>query len=392
MTYPKLTLKKDRDASIKYRHPWIFSGAFTEIPQIENGSLVHIAASTGEILATGTYSKDGSIAVRAFDFKEVEIDRDWLKLKIMAAEEYRKQLGYSSKETSGYRMIFSESDSLPGLVVDRYADVFVMQISTTGMEKLRETIVELLIEIFSPKAIVEKSESIARHQEGLEDKVEVHYGKLDGPIKFKEHGVTFFSDPLKGQKTGFFLDQKDLRQQIKALSKGKKVLNLFSYSGASGVAAMLGGAKSVTNVDISAQALELCEMHKKEHKLKNFDSIEADLFTWLSEKHEDKYDMVIMDPPALMKSHKDKEHAQKAYHFINRAAMRLVEDEGIFISSSCSQYFSEDDLLLTLRRGSVQNNSTLKLLEVTRQSPDHPVSLYFPESSYLKSAICLLNA
>ncbi len=389
--YPTLTLKPNKLTSVLHRHPWIFSGALKEKPaQLPHGELVQVVDADGRILGVGTCSGKSMIAVRLFEFGEAELNRVWFLRKIREADERRQLLGYGpGSSTSGYRVVFGESDSLPGLIVDRYDDVLVVQLSTAGLEPLREMIVGVLVELFQPRAIVERSDLSVRNEEGLDAVTAVRDGSDPGEVKFTENGLTFHADPVRGQKTGFFLDQKELRREIRALAKGRRVLNLFSYTGSCGVAALAGGAVAVHQIDSSEPALAQSAQQFALNKLdaQAVSNECADVFQWLNSHAEPSYDMVILDPPALIKSHKDLDNGRKAYHFLNRAAMRLVVDGGLLVSSSCSQFFAEDDLLMTLRKGSVQAGTELKLLRVVRQAPDHPVSLYFPESSYLKSVI-----
>lgn len=382
MAYPVIKLKEGREANVGFRHPWIFSGALESIPKgLTVGSLVHIADRNGRIIGTGSFEGDANIAVRVFDFSETVIDEPWIRERIQQAHELRLFLGYGvDTETSGYRVVFGEADSIPGLVIDRFEDVLVLQISTAGMEGLLPIVVTVCKELFSPTAIVERS--------GAE--YEIHFGALDAPVSFTEHGMKFVADVLHGQKTGFFLDQKDLREHVTRYANGKHVLNLFSYTGATGIAALRGGATSVHNIDESKVALELCVPHAAMNGFKEqtMTTEEADVFAWLGEKREDTYGIVILDPPALVKTKREVEQAKKAYHFLNRAALRLTEDAGIFVTSSCSHFFSEDDFLFTLRRASVQAGVILDVLHMVRQSNDHPLSVYFPESMYLTSFIC----
>lgn len=391
-TYPILTLKAGREASTGFHHPWIFSGAIqTPLSSIAHGSLVHVADKNGKILGTGTFSAHSSISVRVLDFKETEINQEWITEHLQQAQSKRDLLDYGpTTDTTGYRLVYSEEDNFPGLIIDRYEDTFVLQISTAGMENLKPLIIKAVTSLFSPRAIIEKSEGEFRKREQLSDISAIATGEIQEPIAFTEHGLHLTSYPLTGQKTGFFLDQKVLRQRIKELAKDKKVLNLFSYTGASSFAALAGGAASVHNVDSSKQSLDAGEAQAKALDINDniFTSEEADIFTWLNDHQEPIYDMVIMDPPALMKSKTDKERAMKAYHFLNRSAMRLVKQGGIFITSSCSHFLYEEDLAFTLRRASVQNNVNLSVIDIVRQAPDHPQSIYFPEGLYLKSFIC----
>jgi 23S rRNA (cytosine1962-C5)-methyltransferase len=390
--YPQLKLLPGKEANVAFRHPWIFSGALEPIPEgVTHGDLVCVADKKGKILGTGTFSSHSSIAVRVFDFDDAIIDKKWFVKRLKDAETRRTVMGFGpGTQTTGYRLVFGETDGIPGLVVDRYGDVIVLQISTAGLDRLRAEVLEAVVEAYKPKTVIERSDLAARREEGLEGASGVLHGDETGPVEFLEHGMKFSADVMTGQKTGFFLDQKDLRHAITTMAEDRTVLNLFSYTGASGVAALSGGAESVRNVDSSATALAQCAKHAEMNGLdpKLMLTEEADVFQFLGVPAESQYDMVLLDPPALIKSRRDEEDGKKAYHFLNRAAMRLVKDGGIFITSSCSTYMTEDDLAFTLRRASVQSKLKLDVLGVIHQSPDHPSSVYFPESAYLKSYIC----
>lgn len=393
--YPHVTLKPEKDLTLNFHHPWIFSGALESKPtNLANGELIYVKNSRDEIVATGTYSAKSMIAVRIFEFGKTEIDEDWITTKIDQAHKKRLLLGYGpDSETTAYRVVFSEADSLPGLIVDRYEDTFVLQFSTIGMSQLKKSVIQTIIKLFNPQAIVERSEYNA-HESSLGEITEILYGKIKDKTTFKENGIKLATDVLKGQKTGYFLDQKVLRQSLQKYAKNHKVLNLFSYTGASSINAIKAGAKSVHNIDASDFALELAQENAKLNKIssKKFTTETADIFKWLAEKTSvisESYDMVILDPPALIKSRNDLKQGLKAYHFINRAALRLIKNNGIFVTSSCSHYFTEEDFVRTLRRASLQSGINLTVLETIHQSPDHPISIYFPESAYLKSFICL---
>lgn len=383
MGYPVIQLKTGREASVGFRHPWIFSGALESIPSdIVPGALVHIADRNSRVIATGIY-EGTNIAVRVFDFSQTIIDEAWITQALEQAHSRRLLVGYGpGTDTTGYRVVFGEADGLPGLVMDRYADVLVLQVTTAGMQQLLPLVIRACKKLFSPSAIIEKTDS---------DPV-IHFGTQDSVVEFLEHGMKFSADVLQGQKTGFFLDQKELRQYVRTYSKDRSVLNLFSYTGATSVAALLGGATRVHNIDESEVALSYCTRHVEMNAIdpKKMTYEQADVFSWLNTNTQ-TYGMVILDPPALTKTKKEKESAAKAYHFLNRAAMRLVENDGIFVTSSCSHFFSEDDFAYTLRRASVQAGVELDVLHVVRQAPDHPLSVYWPEGLYLKSYICMVR-
>jgi 23S rRNA (cytosine1962-C5)-methyltransferase len=390
--YPTLKLKAGKEANVIFRHPWIFSGALAEIPDdIAHGSLVHVVDSGEVIIATGTYSAKSMIAVRVFEFGRAVIDKDWFRARFTEADALRTILGYgSSGLTSGYRLVFGESDRIPGLIVDRYENVLVIQLATAGLEQLREMIIEVLVDLFRPRSIVERSDISVRREEGLEEITALRYGSDPGRVEFRENGLRFVADVNFGQKTGFYLDQKELRKEIREHARGRAILNLFSYTGAASAAALAGGAKSVLNIDSSEPSLELCNVHAEMNGIPpGLSATESgDVFGWLSTRYNPEYDMVLMDPPALIKSQVDIDVGRKAYHFLNRAAMRLIKDCGLLVTSSCSAFFREEDFTYSLRRASVQAGVRLDLLKMVRQSPDHPISLYFPESYYLKSFIC----
>ena len=394
-TLPVVKLGPGKEVSARHRHPWIFSGALAEKPDdLPNGALVTVAAASGQSLGVGTYSRHSSIAVRLLSFGDAVIDEAWLRGRLRRAADLRAVHGYGpGASISGYRLIFGEADGLPGLVVDRSEDVLVLQISTAGMELLKPLIVNALAAEFRPRCIFERSDLAVRREEQLPEANGPLQGDDPGLVEFKENDWLFLADVAHGQKTGFFLDQKDLRRTVSRFAAGRETLNLFSYTGAGGVAAMKGGAVSVLNVDSSEPALALGSRQAESNGIKaaDFTSETADVFQYLAAKTEAEFGLVMLDPPALIKSRKDAEEGKKAYHFLNRAALRLVSDGGIFVTSSCSHFLSEEDLMFVLRRASIQAEAELSILASVRQSADHPRSVYFPENDYLKSFVCLVR-
>ena len=390
--YPTLKLIPGKEPSVIFGHPWIFSGAIEKpTSPIPHGSFVHVLGYQDEILATGGYSTHGSISVRIFDYGQVEIDTAWFEESLYNCLVKRELMGYGKgTQTTGYRVVFGEADGIPGLVVDRFEDVVVFQIAIAALDQVRDNLIQAITNVLAPKVLIERSDSASRGEEGLEDVVAVHIGLDPGSVKFLENNISFFAEPLKGQKTGFFLDQKDLRKWIlehPTIFSGANVLNVFSYTGATGIAAAKSGASHVTNIDSSEFVLEGCQKNATANNisLELFETQKDDAFQFLGNAEEASYDVVIVDPPALIKSKRDSEEGKKAYHFLNRAAMKLVKDDGVLITSSCSHFLNEDDFQFLLRRGSVQSNTRLETLAMIRQAEDHPSSIYFPESGYLKS-------
>ncbi|MBI3255587.1 MAG: class I SAM-dependent rRNA methyltransferase [Candidatus Andersenbacteria bacterium] len=388
--YPVVQLKAGREASVGFHHPWVFSGAIEKRPpNLQPGTLVQVTDRNGQVLGVGTYGP-GTIAVRVFDFSAVEIGEKWILAALTYALKRRELLGYGANtQTTGYRLVHGEGDNLPGLVVDVFGSVVVMQISTAGMDALRPLVIAALQHLLQPMALVEKSDMGVREQEALPEVVKVQAGELPKTVSFLEHGNAYKVDVLGGQKTGFFLDQKGLRNILTKFAAGRTALNLFSYTGASSVALLKAGAIHVHNVDESQPALDMIAAQLELNGLAAYMATteQTDIFQWLGKERPETYDMVLLDPPALAKTKREVELAMKAYHFLNRAAMRLAKDGGIFVTSSCSHYVSEDDLMFTLRRASVQAGVKLHLLSSVRQSADHPWSVYWPEGQYLKSFI-----
>jgi len=390
--YSTITLKPHKETSALYHHPWIFSGAIDYVdPHLHHGDLVSVTDHTGKFIGIGTYSASSSIAVRLLAFTTANIDQTWFQQQLKSADDTRHLLGYGpDTTTTGYRVVFSEADHIPGLILDRYADTIVFQISTAGLDRLRPQIIAAIQTVFSPDTIIERSDLAVRHQEQLEDVVACHYGNIPSVVEFTEHGIAYLADVYRGQKTGFFLDQKDLRQALSSLAAEKTILNLFSYTGSNAVVALTHGATHVTNIDSSQPALDIASHNLDLNHLDSnqYDLITADVFDWLSAPPAQTYDLIILDPPALIKSRSDIAKGKKAYHFLNTAAMALLNPRGMLITSSCSHFLSASDLMFILRQASVQSGINLKLTDTIYQSPDHPQSLYFDHSLYLKSLIC----
>ncbi len=403
---PELKLKSGREKSLHFRHPWIFSGAL-ELGSVgasgslvgsdnshkilEDGTVVDIVAADGRFLARGYYNSKSNIAVRVLTFEQEEIDLEFFKKKMQAAWDYRKE--YVGDDTMAYRVVFAESDGLPGLIVDKYGEYLVVQIHTLGMEHLKALVVDSLIAIFKPKAIYERSDVNVRKQDGLTTMPQgLLYGKLPkvakGRIEIEEHGVKFLVDVVEGQKTGFFLDQRENRLALQKYVSGKKVLNLFAYTGGFSCYALAAGAESVVSVDISVEASKLCDENVALNRFKKgtHKSVTSDVFAYLDKAFDKKevFDVVIVDPPAFVKSQKDLETALKAYTLLNAQALKVLRKGGLLVSSSCSSYVTPELFQKALFQAAMRGGNDLIILEQRSQPFDHPLRLFFPEGQYLK--------
>lgn len=392
MSSKKIFLKQGRGKTLFYRHPWVFSGAMDQerMPELEAGEIVEVCDSGGNFLATGYFNPLSMIAVRILSFdRDDVIGREFFVKRVREALAFREKY-MDLSDTNAFRVVFAESDMLPGLVVDKYDDGLVLQVHTLGMDKLKGVVTEALVEVLKPRFVYERSDVSARKQDGLNDMPRgVLYGEYDGGlVEVKENGVKFMVDVAGGQKTGFFLDQRENRAAAAKYAGGKKVLNLFSYSGGFSVYALRGGASHVTSVDASAEATELCG---KNMELNGFapdmhTEVTADVFAFLDKAIAagEKYDLVIVDPPAFVKSQKSVNNALRAYSRLNKMAMDVLAEKGTLISSSCSHYVSPEMFKSALFQAALHARRDLRVVETKAQPADHPVRLFFPEGEYLK--------
>ncbi len=385
----KVILKNGREKSLLSRHPWIFSGAIETLPEFTDGDILPVASIKGEHLGYGYFNKRSNITGRMLTFDSTK-PLDALENHIKQAVELRKSL--IGTKTNAIRLINAEGDFLPGLIVDQYADVLVIQISTLGMERLREVIVEILQKLTKPSWIYESSTSPSRKEEGLKEVRKTLYGKESQEILVFEDDLKFHVNPLKGQKTGFFQDLREARRLIQELSLNKKVLNCFSYTGAFSCHALKGGASFVTSVDISKEAIE---QTKKHMWLNNFEETRhqeyaADCFDFL--KNEPlNYDIIILDPPAFAKRKSDVKAAIRGYQEINRTTLAKMPKNSLLLTCSCSYHVDEDLFIKMLFHASREAKRDLRIIQNHRLALDHPLNIYHPEGSYLKSFLCYVS-
>ena len=387
----KIILRKGKEESLGRFHPWIFSGAIhhTEGDKLEEGDIVEVLASDGRFLAIGHW-QIGSIAVRVLTFKKQRIDQAFWQKRLAAALDVRKTIGVAGREDNDiYRLVHGEGDNLPGLVIDIYGLTAVMQAHSVGMHVCRNELAQALREVMgeSLKAIYYKSETTLPFKAQLGQENGFLYGESNDDVA-RENGLAFHIDWLKGQKTGFFVDQRDNRALVEHYSKGRKVLNMFCYTGGFSVYAMRGGAELVHSVDSSAKAVELVDANMELNFLgdNRHEAFAEDAFKFLEEMQE-KYNLIILDPPAFAK-HKDALHnALRGYTKLNAKAFEKIQPGGILFTFSCSQAVNKDQFRTAVFTAAAMARRKVRILHQLHQPADHPINIYHPEGEYLKGLV-----
>lgn len=376
----KVILKPGREKAVLNRHPWIFSGAIEIRPSQCQGELLPVYSSKGEILGAGYFNSKSQLIGRMVAFGD-ESPEKALERHIFEAIARRT----FSAGTNAYRLINGEGDFLPGLIVDKYDDLAVIQIGTLGMEKLKPFILDLL----PYENIYEKSDLPSRKEEGLQPFEGWVKGKRDESVIIQENGMKF-KVSLEGQKTGFFLDQREMRSVIRGLASGKRVLNTFAYSGGFTLAALHGGAKQVTSVDISKPAVDLIRENILLNGFQEETCIAADVFEFLRKEPLD-YDIVILDPPAFAKKAKDVVQACRGYKDINRLAMSKMPKGSYLLTASCSHHVDEKLFQQVVFQASIEAKREVQIMSRHHLASDHPINVACPEGEYLKSFLLYIN-
>lgn len=393
--YPTASLRPRKEESLQDGHLWIFSGALQQPPHwIEPGGLVDVKSATGQFVARGYYNPRTDIAIRILTRNQGEaIDDAFLQRRVREAVALRQV--FLPDVTNAFRLINAEGDGLPGLVVDRYAEILVAQIHTLGMEHLRPRLLEALMENTGTHGILLRNDGQARQREGMDvEEPAVVAGAVPTQVTIRENNVLFTVDPWEGQKTGFFLDQRDKREALRKYARDSHVLNCFSYTGGFSVYAALSKAH-VVSVDISAPAVEAARQH---FVLNGLDPDQhefhiANVFDYLEEARQEgkKFDVVVLDPPAFAKTQSARNQALSAYRRLNLLGMQVLRPGGILLTCSCSGVVSMDDLLGILTQSSRRLERSVQLLEVFTHGVDHPIHLAMPETAYLKAVFCRVN-
>lgn len=388
--YKQIYLKKGKEESLLRFHPWVFSGAISHSDNgIEEGDIVRVITSDGRFIAVGHY-QIGSIAVRVLSFRDVTIDSDFWQSRLQSAIDMRVKLGIADSPTNNtYRLVHGEGDNLPGLVIDVYSKTAVMQAHSVGMHVCRVDVAEALVKVMGNRIenVYYKSETTLPFKAELGQENGFLYGGSEENTAV-ENGLKFYVDWLKGQKTGFFVDQRENRSLLETYSKDKRVLNMFCYTGGFSFYAMRGGAKQVHSVDSSAKAIELT---RKNVELnfpgdKRHEAFCEDAFKYLDKAGGD-YDLIILDPPAFAKHRAALRNALKGYTRLNVKAFEKMQPGGILFTFSCSQVVTKDNFRNAVFTAAAMAGRKVRILHQLHQPADHPINIYHPEGEYLKGLV-----
>lgn len=387
---PKIFLKKGKEKPILQRHPWIFSGAISKKDDVADGQIIAICDSNGTHLGYGYYNSRSQIAARVLSFGTEKVDKDFLRKLIRSAYQKRKD-NPLLKNSDAFRVIFSEGDFIPGLIVDDYNGHLVLQILTLGIETLRDTLVELLVDFLGPLSIYERSDHSARMIEGLTARAGQVWGSTPDEVIIHENGMVFCVDILKGQKTGFFLDQRENRGLVKDVSRDKDVLNLFCYTGGFSVAAYLGGAKEVVSVDSSESALmgtgkniTLNQIHQSPLL------VNGDVFQYLKQESIQS-NFIIIDPPSFTKNRGTVKNACRGYKELNLQVIQKCPKGSLVVTCSCSRFIDMGLFQKVIFSAAADAGRNVSILRKSHHPTDHPVNIFHPESEYLKSLLLFVE-
>lgn len=389
--YSKIKVTEKGTRALKNRHPWVYSDEVTEITgEVQNGDIVDVYSSKDRWMGSGFYNDHSKLRVRIVSRNPNDrFDEAFWERRLRYAVDYRKSV--MGPDFSNCRLIFGESDGLPGLTVDRFENILVAQCLCYGMEQIKEMLYEKLVSILREseveiQAVYERNDVAVRAKEGLEQNTGFAIGNGDGHVEICENGIFYDVDYFHGQKTGYFLDQKYNRKAIQRIAKGRNVLDCFTHTGAFALNCAYAGARSVTAVDVSEDALTTARRNAQRNDL-DVEFVCEDVFDLLTRKFENKerdYDFIILDPPAFTKSSSTVKNAIRGYKDINYRAMKLLPRGGYLATCSCSHFMTDELFQKMLRSAAQDADVTLKQIEARQQSPDHPISWDVPETDYLK--------
>jgi len=382
----KVTLRKTRETRVRGGHPWIYASEIEKVEgTFENGDIVDVSDFRGKFIGRGFYNPQSQISLRILTRSDEPCDRDFFARRIQEAWDYRKLLC----DPMSCRLIYSESDFLPGLVVDKFADVLVLQSLSLGIERIKDMICDLLMEIIQPVGIWERSDVPVRRLEGLEQTTGLLRGEVPDEVDMVENGIHFLVDVKRGQKTGFFLDQKQNRAALAPLCRDARVLDCFCHNGSFSLHAAKYGASSVLGVDISEEALEVA---RRNAALNGFDNVTFEAHNCFDLLHEltdagEKFDLVILDPPAFTKNKAAVQSAIRGYKEINLRGLKLVRPGGFLVTCSCSQHVLPEMFQDVINQAARDAKKRIRLVEYRTQGYDHPILPQSVETKYLKTMI-----
>ena len=387
-TFPKIILKKGKERPVHRGHPWVFSGAVARAEwDLSPGEIGEVYSGNGSFIGMGQFNPHSQIILRMLTRKKEVLNSSFFKERMLRAYDLREK-GLQGK-TNAYRVINGEGDFLPGLIVDRYKDILVLQCLTAGMERLKGLFIDLLVNHFNPKSIYERSDVPSRKEEGLPEAKGLVYGEdILEPVEIEEHRCRFRVDVKAGQKTGFYLDQRENRFSLREVSHDKKILDCFCYSGGFSIHAGLGGAKEITTIDSSEEALERVKDHFALSRLEKLFPrlIRGDAFEVMRSLQPD-YDIIVLDPPPFAKKKGHLPGASRGYKDLNLQAFRLLKKEGLLFTFSCSHHMDWDLFQKIVFAAAVDAGKNVQLLARRGHPIDHPVDLFHPEGEYLRGMV-----
>lgn len=394
MITAQVILKQGREKSVVNRHPWIFSGAIARVEgNPANGDVVDVWNSKARFVGRGIYNEKSQIQVRLLTWNPNDtIDEDFWRRRIRRAIAGRQAL-LEAPDTDAFRLVYSEADGVPGFIADQYGTWLVVQFLSMAVERYRQTILDVLVDLVAPQGIYDRSEGESREKEGLVSVTGPVWGEIPPDmIEIMENGHTFLVDIKLGQKTGFYLDQRENRQKVSKYLANKEVLNAFAYTGGFSVYAAAAGAKRIMNIDSSERALQIAERNMRRNDFGDREDIYAvaDVFEIMRAYRDNswKFDVVILDPPKFAHSKRQVDKATQGYKDINLLAMKLLKPSGVLVSFSCSGAISPDLFQKVLFGAAVDAGRHVQIIEHLSQSSDHPILLTYPESEYLKGLVC----
>ena len=389
-----IILKKGKEKAVLHHHPWVFSGAIENVKgKPANGDIVRLINAKGDFMAYGFYNDQSRVALRLLEWDEnVVVDDNWFKEKVATAVNSRAGI-LADGITNTCRLIFSESDYLPGLIVDKYADHLAVQILTSGIEKVMPVIIDELQRLLNPESIFDKSDASSRENEGLQtSNIALTLNSPPENVEVKENNIIYNINIAEGQKSGFYCDQRDNRKILASYAKGKKVLDCFSYTGGFTLNSLQSGASSVTSVDSSALAIETLKENIKLNKLDaaKHIAIQSDVNKQLRafREQDERFDIIILDPPKYAPSRSALDRASRAYKDLNRLAMLLLNEGGLLATYSCSGAMNMETFKQVLAWAALDAGKQVQFIHQFCQPEDHPVRASFPEGEYLKGLLC----